>query len=200
MKIAMQKSTHTLLTTFILLMVSASLFAQVYKSVDEDGNVVYSDQAPHEGATPIKLREISIIEAPYYPKAAKDVDELTDEDAEKELSIRQLRRSFRDFTITSPTQEESIWGTGTDVNVSWNTKNQLLPGMEVSIFVDGKLAGKTRDGVIPLDRLDRGEHKVTAEIIDSRDRKIATAGPTTFFIKRTVANLRPRPSPSGGGG
>ena len=44
--------------------------AQVYKVVDEDGNVTFTDQAPADGSKPVELPPISVIEAPKYETKA----------------------------------------------------------------------------------------------------------------------------------
>ena len=50
----------------LLLIFGHPVMAQVYKTVDENGNVVYTDQPPADGSRPIKLKELSVIEAPVY--------------------------------------------------------------------------------------------------------------------------------------
>ncbi len=95
-------------TTFLMVffalslaVMAAPLSAQVYKVVDEDGNVTYTDQAPADGSPPVELRPISVIEAPTYEKAP----EATGEDAvegEAEPSLASLRRSYQGFCNCCP--------------------------------------------------------------------------------------------------
>ncbi len=66
--------------------------------------------------------------------------------------------------------------------------------------MDGKAQAAPITGGVSL-TLDRGDHRIFAELRDSRNRRIAKTGTVTFFIKQNSANFnRPRPRPSGGSG
>ena len=66
--------------------------------------------------------------------------------------------------------------------------------MQVTVYLDGKRQATTTDQIIPVSGLERGEHTVTAELKDAKNRKIATAAPITFFIQRpNIYTNRPRP-------
>jgi len=186
------------------LLVSATpLMAQVYKTVDKDGNVTYTDQPPADGSGPIELRPISIIEAPTY----ETPPETTDADAEdgKEASLSSLRRDYNDFAIISPQPEESVWRPDGPTPVAWSTGTALLDGMQVTIFLDGKKQTATTQQMVPLINLERGEHIVSAELRDSRNRVIAQAAPVTFYVRqpglynRALNNAPPAVKPNNGG-
>ncbi len=182
------------LIAFLLAITVSGLMAQVYKIVDEDGNVTYTDRAPNDGTQPIELRPISVIEAPTYEKASRQ----DEEGAEKELSLRDLRKNYRDFAIVSPTQEESVWHPEGPVTVAWSTKYQLREGMKVTLFVDGAQHAITSDRAIPVNGLERGEHTLRADLTDAKNRKVASANPVTFFIKQpNLYSNRRRIGPSG---
>ena len=82
--------------------------AEIYKTYDENGNPIFTDQAPEPGAEPITLRELSVVEAPEYARpdrAAGEGDDAT-------TSLNALRRQYRDFALVSPAPEQNFWGTG----------------------------------------------------------------------------------------
>ena len=99
-------------------------------------------------------------------------------------SLSDLRRIYRDFAIISPEQEESVWKPDGPIPVAWNVRTALQPGMQVTLFLDGKIHMTTIQPMIPLSGLDRGEHTVKAELRDSKNRIVATAGTITFFIRQ----------------
>lgn len=172
-----------LMTIFIsLLTITASpLMAQVYKVVDENGNVTFTDKPPADGSKPIDLPPISVIEAPTYEKAP----EVTEDDgAEKEMTLGSLRRLYRDFAITSPAQEESVWKPDGPVTVTWNARTQLQPGMKVTLYLDGNRHTTTTLPMVPLSGLDRGEHTIKAELRDSKNRIVSTSETITFFVRQ----------------
>jgi len=200
MKLITHKILFSILVAIALAITASPLAAQVYKTVDEDGNVTYTDQPPSDGSAPIKLRPISVIEAPIYEKAPRADEEGAEGEGGKEMSLKYLRKNYKDFAIVAPQQEESVWHPDEAITVAWNVGYQLQEGMNVTVYVDGALQATTTEQIIPVSGLDRGEHTVTAELKDARNRKIATAKPVTFFVRRpNLYNNRPRVTPHGGG-
>jgi len=191
------------LSAFLLsvtLTMALPVSAQVYKSVDENGTVIYSDTPPAKDAKPVKLPPISIVEAPDYPKAANVAADKAEE--ESGFSLRSLRRSYKDFAIVAPKQDESIFHPQGPVTAAWSTHYQLQPGMQVTMILDGKEQAPTTAQIIPLGKLDRGEHRVQAVLTDAKQRNIASTATVTFYIHRPNIYTNPNRSPgrSNGGG
>jgi len=192
--LAMKLMTHnTLLTLLVacsLAIMVSPLAAQVYKIVDKDGNVTFTDKPPEEGAKPMDLPPLSIVETPDYQKTPRQqAEEAAAAGEPEDVPLRTLRNRFRDFAIISPLQEESVWRPDGPVSIAWSSSNQLLEGMRVQIFLNGQQQADTTAPMIPVDGLERGEHTVTATIKDARNRTIATAEPITFYIRQPgVAN------------
>lgn len=201
MKIAIHKPLLMILFAFSLVAVASPSMAQVYKTVDEDGNVSYTDQPPADGSKPIKLAPISVIEAPTYKKAPEATGDGTAEDGSEEVPLRTLRKNYRDFAIISPQPEESVWQPDGPIPVAWSAGSALLEGMQVTISVDGKTKATTTQSMVPVVGMERGEHTVTAVLRDAKNRTIATAKSVTFYIRQP--NLYSNPgvniSPRGGG-
>ena len=196
MKLITNKTILLFLVLFTLAVSTGPLTAQVYKVVDKDGNVTYTDRPPSEGAKPVKLSPISVIEAPAYetkPKAGEEEGE-----AANELSLRDMRRNYKDFAIVAPQPEQSIWQPAQSITVAWNVRYELQQGMTVTISVNGREYATSTERMIPIGELDRGEHVVSAVLKDAKNRKIATANPVTFFIKRpNIYTNRARRNPRG---
>jgi len=200
MKLITDKTLFLILIAFLLMLSANPLLGQVYKTVDEDGNVTYTDQAPKDGSKPIKLRPISVIEAPTYQVKPKATEESAEGEEGKEMSLKYLRKNYKDFAIVAPQADESVWHPESFITVAWNVGYKLQPGMQATIYVDGKQQATTTEQIISVTGLERGEHTVTAVLKDAKNRSIATAEPVTFFIRRPgVYNRRPGPTPRGGG-
>jgi len=199
MKLISNKLFLLVASTFLLAIIAGPVAAQVYKTVDEDGNVTYTDQAPADGSGPIELRPLSIIEAPSYETPAK-AEEGADGEGGKEMSLRYLRKNYQDFAIVAPQQEESVWHPENAITVAWNVRYQLQPGMQVTVSVDGVKQTPTSEQIIAVPGLERGEHTVSAQLTDAKNRLIATAEPVTFFIRRPGLYNRPGPTPTPRGG
>lgn len=198
MKLSTYKAFLLALVTISLLLAAGTLTAQVYKTVDEEGNVTFTDQPPGDGSQPIELRPLSIIEAPTYQKPVKSTEEATEGEGGKEMSLGYMRKNYADFAIVATQQEESVWHPEDVITVAWNARYQLQPGMQVTVSVDGVRQTPTTEQVIAVTGLERGEHTVTAELTDAKNRRVAMAEPVTFFIRRPGLYNRPRPTPRGG--
>jgi len=184
MKRVMYKTFFLVLVTFSMAAIDGAVYAQVYKTVDEDGNITYTDIPPKGGAEQVKLAPISVIEAPAYEQAEEVVDPVAEDAGSNDLSVKELRRNYRDFAIVAPLPEESLWHPEAPISIAWNTRYELQLGMQVLIYIDGTLQTKTSVQLTSVPKLDRGEHKVEAKLVDENNRTIATAEPVTFFIKR----------------
>jgi hypothetical protein len=180
----------------LLLPLVASAQGEIYKVVDEDGNVTFTDQRPSADAEPMDLPELSVVETDIQ---VPDPQGTAEEAETKPMTPRELRRQFRDFRITSPQNEETFWGTANTVVVSWGSTNPVPPEMSVLLFVDGASQEVPGTGSVSL-TLERGEHQVYAELRDERNRRIVATDPVTFFVKQHSANFnRPSATPSSGG-
>lgn len=180
-------------------MISAA-HAEVYKTVDKDGNVVYTDQPPEPGAEPMKLRELSVVPVPQYASKDKAVQTAGLEEGQ-DVDLGALRRGYRDFSLVSPVQDQSFNGTGNVATIAWETRFELQPGMSVIVYIDNQALPPSTATVINTPPLDRGEHQVRAELVDEQQRRIASAGPVSFHVRQESAlfNNAPTPTPRGGG-
>jgi len=181
----------------LALLVTDTASAQIYKIVDKDGNVTYTDQAPADGSEPMQLPELSVIDTDYEEEEAADTEAAATGEESEELTPRDLRRLYRDFKILSPANEETFWGTANAVVISWGSDSPMQPGMKSRLFIDGAPQAESESTTLAL-TLDRGEHTVYAELRDVRGRRIVATPPVTFFIKQAAVGAQPRATPRNG--
>lgn len=180
------------------ILASGMLAAQVYKVVDEHGNVTYTDQPPADGTPPMDLPELSVVESEDDATEVADPATLLNPSpadaaavaADQEKTPRELRRMFADFRILTPTPQETFWGTANVVVVSWGASAAYEEGMQVSVVVNGDSQDVDPNGNLPL-TLDRGEHQVYAVLRDNRGRRIVTTDTVTFHVKQASARINP---------
>lgn len=162
---------------------------EIYKVVNPDGSVTYTDQRPSTGAQPVELKPLSVVETDIQ------VPEASAEEEPKEPTARDLRRQFRDFRIIQPQNEETFWGTQNTVVISWGASQPIPDNMNVALYVDGQRQDAPAAGSISL-AFERGEHQAYAELRDAHNRRVVTTPTVTFFVKQHSANFnRPVPTP-----
>lgn len=171
-----------------LIMTDSAFSAEIYKVVDKDGNVTFTDQPPGDGAKPMDLPPLSIIETDIQvDKAPAEGDSASADEASKEPTWRELQRIYSDFRITQPQNGETFWGTANKVTVSWTSSTPPAADMKVQVLVDGQVQAAPAVGGLAL-TLDRGEHQVFAELRDARNRRIVTAETVTFYVQQNTVN------------
>lgn len=188
MKLLTVKNIHILLVALLLCAVSSAALSQVYKVVDKDGNVTYTDTAPKDGTKPLELQPLSVIETPDYSTPARNANN----PVEKGKSFRAMRSQYKDFAITSPQQEESVFAQQQNVTIQWATKAPLLDGMQVNISIDGRTQPATESKSISVPPMDRGEHTIGASLVDGNGKVIANAATVTFYVKQPNLNTNPQ--------
>lgn len=149
---------------------------KIYKSVDENGNVIYSDQPPSPDAKPIVLRESNIIETVKAQPAPLE-------------SSAETASQPPEIGIISPGNEETFWGTGNDLPVQLEVSPQLRPGMQINLFIDDEKVATVGGLQTSLQQIDRGTHTFRAELVSNNGEIIATSQSRTFFMKQFSQNF-----------
>lgn len=162
---------------FVLLLASAAGVAQIYKWVDEDGVIHYSDQ-PAEGAEIINLpKSSSTNSAPRRPQQAAAASDGND-------TAGGQRFSYSSLTVQSPAAEETLWNIQGTLNVALNLQPSLREGHRLRIYFDGE--PQTVDALqFQLDEVWRGEHNLQAEVLDSTNTVMIRSDPIRFFVQQT---------------
>jgi len=165
---------------------SFTLQAGLYKGLDEDGNVVYSD-TPFENAEKLTLPPISVVDAPKVEVKAK-----TEETKEVGKAVKYTR-----FQITAPTKQQVMWNSDSlSVAMAIAPALNVGGGDYISLLLDGKAVVKrSTSQLIQLPRVDRGEHKVQALIRNKQGKVIKRSQVVTFHTKQTVIRKKTAPKP-----
>lgn len=157
----------------------------IYKTVDANGNTVFTDQKPSDDAQPVKLKELTIV----------DPVEIGNEQAvsggDEQSGSRDPAPDF-DLGIVTPAAEESIWNTGYVLTVQVQTGRELPDGARLAYLVDGEVRLTTRAQSVEIEEVYRGEHQLGVELRASDGRVLGSAGPITFFM-RQHSRLHPNP-------
>ncbi|MFO7763751.1 MAG: DUF4124 domain-containing protein [Wenzhouxiangellaceae bacterium] len=163
----------------------ATVHAQeIYKTVDENGNVVYTDQKPSDDAVPVKLKELTVVDpvelGDVEAAAVEPVDDETAETPEFGLEI------------VSPDVEETIWNTAYVLSVDVSATRELPSEAELAYLIDGEVHTTSQSTSVDLEEVFRGEHQLSVELRDADGRVLDSAGPVTFFMRQ---HSRQHPNP-----
>lgn len=164
-------------------------FAGIYKSVDEDGNTVYSDQ-PSENAERMEKREI-----PTVPAAIPDV-------SPRQRDRQQDARpgdSYDSIAIVSPEDDTAIRRNDGNITVSVAVRPGLKPGHELALYMDGSEVSRSRSPVFQLSNVDRGTHTLSAVVVGNDGNELQRSESIQFTLHRHSTRQPKAPSPPGSG-
>ena len=162
-----------LLLALSLSFVASLAWAQpIYKVVDEDGNVTYTDQNPADGAEPMELPELNVLDGreveSQMPAGSSDASE-----------VEPLKLS-----IVSPQDEENIRGTGNSLSVTLESNIDLPASALIVVYLDGEAQEPTQSMSYSFDFIPRGQHTLRAELQTRSGRVLAESEPVTFFMRQ----------------
>ncbi len=163
--------------------------AQIYKSVDADGNVIYTDE-PTGNTKPVDLPPLSTIPA---PKSNLGSASLTEPD-------REAVEAYQAITILSPAADETLRINNGDVSVSVSSEPALntAAGHRFQFYLDGTArSGPTESSQIQFKEMDRGAHDLEVAIVDTSGRELFRSNSQRFYLQRISVNspARQRPAP-----
>ncbi len=174
---------YTLLKILLpaIMLLSTAVSAGLYKGLDDEGNVVYSDK-PFDNSEKYIAPPITIMDAPkIQPKEVKK--------EEKEDVFKYTKLS-----IIAPKNQQTIWNEpNLIVSIQVRPALNIAAGHTVWLLMDGKpLVKKSRSLSLPIGRADRGEHKLQVQVRDKKGKILKRSKTITVHIKNTVV---PRRSP-----
>ncbi|WP_161318418.1 DUF4124 domain-containing protein [Alcanivorax sp. DP30] len=152
----------------------------IYRSVDANGNVVFTDQPPESGdAEQVQLRELNTVPTDKM-KQVLDSGNEPQETAEE---------GYSSLVITSPDNEATVRNPESAVPVSVKLEPALKPGDSMVLYDNG-----VAQPGMELEMPDRGLHRVEVKVLDA-DGKVKISSPVIeFYIHRsTVSDFRQRP-------
>jgi hypothetical protein len=167
---------------------------QAYRWTDANGQVHYSDR-PTPGATEVRLRGAQGYSAPT--QSAADAASQTEE-----LPGEEPVQAYTRFNVLRPSQQETLWNTGSVLDVEVDLQPELQPGHHLGAYLDENLIDvRAISNEFQLTDVFRGSHTLQAVVLDATGREILRSLPVLFMIQQTTilnpnnpnANPRARP-------
>ena len=144
----------------------------LYKWVDDQGNVHYSDK-PEPGAKKIVLPKATTFTPPKSGQPAVSNSQAAEQPGNAGKPA---------IAIASPQDQETLWNV-TSVTVTLSLNPALQADDTLIIAIDGKTMTVSAPSAT-FEDLERGEHIVTASI--TRDNGTLSAKPVTFYIQKAI--------------
>lgn len=170
-----------LVLLFAAILVSPpSIAADVYKTVDEDGNVTFTDSPPKDKrAEKIELKETNTQPPVEFRSRRSDGRE----GPEEETGPYNPR-------IVSPENEYQMGPREASLAITVETDRPLDDEHSFQLFVNGVAdAEPTQSSTLTLANVRRGRKDITVSIVDSQGTVIASSNAVSIYV------IRPNPKP-----
>ncbi|NNJ92602.1 MAG: DUF4124 domain-containing protein [Gammaproteobacteria bacterium] len=155
------------------LLLAANVSAELYKWIDQDGVVHYTDKRPAETG---QQQELS----GYLARIAK----------KNKPEAEEAQAPYSAFAITSPTQGERVWNAESTMDVVVQIDPALTDEHFLQVYLDGlAVTGKIKSNELTLQQLNKGSHNLQAEIVDEAGQTLSKTDKVTFQF-RDPADLR----------
>lgn len=175
----------------VLTAVSCGASGQIFRTVDANGNVVFTDIPPvdRSGQTPstaVTVPPTNTVPAP--PAAAARTND---------TPALSTEAPYTAVNVVSPADGDTIRDNAGNVRIEAATTPPLRADQRLLLILNGtQSAVEAVNGVFQLSNVDRGSHTVSVRVVDRDGRTIIESRTTTFHLMRaTVSPTTPVPLP-----
>lgn len=166
---------YSLLIPLFGLALSQAVLAEIYKTVDKDGNVVYTDQAPHGDK---KTEKIELKASNSVPAIKTPAIKLSPQDPDKPFKYKSVR-------IVSPEDDSAIEHGPGNFSVTAKIKPQLRNNDKIQLFIDGEAHGQPgKSSTWALKNVFRGTHVLQVKVINEKGKTVKKSKKSSVHVFR----------------
>jgi hypothetical protein len=161
----------------LLCVLASAAYADVYRSVNEAGEVVFTD-VPTEGSVRVELPPLSTVKPPEKSQASLLV---------KQRIPEEKGPAYLRFEVATPEQDASIWDNQGNIKlgVLLEPALQTRSGHRIQFFLDDQPYGVAEQSLVThFKGLDRGTHTLGAAVVDAEGAPLISADPVTIHLHK----------------
>ena len=156
-------------------LVCSAVFADVFKRVDANGRVHFSDR-PGPDAERIEVKPVQAVETPSPMGNVTESRQGEKADAFK----------YETFSIDSPADGEGVRANDGNITVRMTIRPSLQRGHSIAISIDGDRLATGTSTVFELKNLSRGTHSLEAAVVDDAGSEVSRTKPVSFHVLRVA--------------
>ncbi len=173
----------------LALSAAASAGVEVYRWVDDEGQVHYSDR-PSPGADRVA---IDVTPPGSTPVAGGTSPRRTPPAAPNQ----PVATAYDSLTIQVPGQDETLWNIAGQLDVAVALQPPLQAGHRVQLLLDGRPVAELEPGTTRtrLSDVYRGQHTLQGTIQDESGATLMQSAPVTFYVQQSALGTNPVVNP-----
>ncbi|MEX2475475.1 DUF4124 domain-containing protein [Marinobacter sp.] len=153
--------------------------AEVYRNVDAQGNVTFSDE-PSDGAEEVRVKPVTTVTLPK----PEDVEE-----PERLLKrVEEEGAAYDSVSILSPDNDEAFHSGSGDVAFRVTSEPTLQDGHRYEVTLDGQPVGQTESDTVTVRNVFRGSHDAGVNIVDQNGVQVKSGDTISFTVHRPSVN------------
>ena len=167
------------LISFVLLaLISCSGFSEekkkLYKWVDEQGNVHYSDE-PHKGAKEVKLPEVTTIKMKAPQMKPLDSSQIGADSSKSPI--------YDEVALISPENDGVIRNNAAQVTLVAKISPAIEEGHKLQFTLDGQtVANPENASTVIAENIEYGLHTANVAVVDDKGKQIKSGKPINFAL------------------
>ncbi len=165
--------------------VTAAADTPVYKSVDEKGEVTYTDE-PTGAAERVDLPPVPSVPPSEFEQAVP---------AEPAVADENQSMGYRQLEVIAPTPAETLDNNPGNIRIVAGVDPALniAAGDRLQFYLDGKPVGEpgAADEIV-IPNVDRGTHTASVAVIDATGNALQRSDAVQFFLHRQSINFPTR--------
>lgn len=168
---------RTYLSLGLILSLSLSLpvNGEIFKTVDKNGRVVYTDVPPaNSNAKAIELPTLNTLP----PEKIGDHATVNGTTAHVDYVYT--------ISLTSPSNGTTLMPDERNLTMTVSLNQPLQPGYFINYLMDGSVITKSTEATYTLVEPPRGEHKISATVTDENDKPIAESESVGVIVMRPM--------------
>lgn len=174
---------------------SVEAATRIYRTVDEDGNVVFTDVPPRdaEQEAAVDVNAPNSFTPPPVERETRSVSEWlgNDADAPADPGEEAAPLSYQSLRVAAPANDEGIRENAGNVTVTAAIEPQLATGHAIQVYLDGQLRQSGHATSFQLVNVDRGTHSLQLRVVDASGNTVIASEPSVFHLQRRSVILQP---------
>lgn len=162
----------------LLLLCTSASAEVVYKTIQADGSVIYSD-TPVSGSTAVNLSAMNNVIVPSLNNGVNKGQSTS------KPSTRTKAKVNYTVSILSPGDEESI--RGNDGSMSIRATVSPKGAGRFQLVMDGQAMATQTNSLFALNSVERGAHSIQINFLDKSGKILASSKPQTFYLHKASA-------------
>lgn len=177
------KKYWSLLILFTCISLSAAEKKKLYKWIDENGNVHYTDE-PRKGAEEITIKEVPAIK--MKPVTIPNLGQTAPGNSQSNPVV-----SYQNLTLLEPQNDGVVRNNAGAVTLTAQIEPDLMPEHSIRFFLDGKpVDSDPRILTVTVTEVSYGSHSASFVVLDKDGKQISSSKVNSFHLLNLVRKNR----------